>query len=242
VPNITDDVFSLGAGDDVVAVSDYVKYPEEAQKKPSVGSILTPSIETILLLHPDLIIGMPKATEQSTLDQFERLGIPVFLVNPHGLAGILHSITSIGVALNRESQAAVLTGKLQQRIDAVRASVLGKPVIHVFMPVWYDPVITIGKGAFITEIVDAAGGQSVTADLAEEWPHISMETVVERAPDYLLLVRGGKTTLDLLRDKPGWSTLPAVQLKRVYYVDRRVELPSPVAIDALEDLAKQFHP
>ena len=77
-----------------------------------MGSILTPSIETrILLLHPDLIIGMPKATEQATLDQFERMGIPVFLVDPHGLAGILHSITSIGVALNRESQAGVLTGE-----------------------------------------------------------------------------------------------------------------------------------
>ena len=75
----------------------------------------------------------------------------------------------------------------------MRASVQGKPVISVFMPVWYDPVITIGKGAFITEIVDAAGGHSVTADLTAEWPHISMETVVERAPDFLLLVRGGKT-------------------------------------------------
>ena len=113
---------------------------------------------------------------------------------------------------------------------------------RVFMPIWYDPITTIGKNAFITEIIEAAGGRSVTDDLATEWPEISMEVVLERAPDALLLVRGGKTTLELLRSRPGWSSVPAVQASRVYYVDGRIDFPSPVAIDALEDLAKQFHP
>ena len=242
VPSITDDVFSLGAGDDVVAVTDYVRYPAEAQKKPSVGSIMSPSIETIAALHPDLILGTPKSNQQATLDKLQAMGIPVFLVDPHGLAGILHSITSLGVALNREQQATALTTSLQHRIDTVRASVRGKPIVSVFMPQSYDPVITIGKGAFITEIIEAAGGHSITADIPQEWPHISMETVIARAPESLLLVRGGKTNFDVLKDKPGWDTLPAVKQRRAYYVDRRVDFPSPVAVEALEDLAKQFHP
>jgi iron complex transport system substrate-binding protein len=242
VPSITDDVFSLGAGDDVVAVTDYVRFPAEAQKKPSVGSIMSPSIETIAALHPDLILGTPKSNQQATLDKLQAMGIPVFLVDPHGLAGILHSITSLGIALNREQQATALTTNLQHRIDAVRASVRGKPIVSVFMPQSYDPVITIGKGAFITEIIEAAGGHSITADIPQEWPHISMETVIARAPESLLLVRGGKTNFDVLKDKPGWDTLPAVKQRRAYYVDRRVDFPSPVAIEALEDLAKQFHP
>jgi len=242
VPSITDDVFSLGAGDDVVAVSDYVKFPVEAQKKPSVGSIMTPSIEMILSLHPDLILGTPKANQQAILDQLERMSVPVFLVDPRGLAGILHSLISLGHVLNRDKQAAVLTTKLQQRIDAVLINTRNKPVIRVFMPVWYDPVITIGKSDFITEIIEAAGGLSVTADLTQEWPHISMESVIARAPDSLLLARGGQTTFEVLKDKPGWNNLPAVKARRAYYVDSCVDLPSPVAIDALEDLAKQFHP
>jgi iron complex transport system substrate-binding protein len=69
-----------------------------------------------------------------------------------------------------------------------------------------------------------------------------METVVARAPSALLMMRGGKTTIESLRDRPGWSVLPAVRSNRVYYVDKRVDFPSPIAIDALEDLAKQFHP
>lgn len=242
VPNITDDVFALGGGGDVIAVSDYVKYPEAATKKPSVGSITAPSIETIVALHPDLILGMSNHTQQATIDQIERLGIPVFLIETHGLAGILESIISIGDAINREPQAISLVASLKRRIDAVHISVRGKPVINVFMPVWYDPVITIGKGAFITEIIEVAGGHSVTADITQEWPHISMEAVISRAPTALLLVQGGKITLELLRAKPGWSGLPAVKERNAYYVDGRVDLPSPVAIDALEDLAKQFHP
>jgi len=242
VPSVTDSVFSLGAGDDVVAISDYVKYPREASLKPSVGSISNPSMESILSLHPDLVLGMPKSNQQSVLDQIQGLGIPVYLVDPHGIAGILQSITSLGQAINREPQAAALVARLKQRIAAVSASVKGKPVIKVFAPVSYDPVITIGKGAFITEIIAAAGGESITADLQEEWPQISMEAVVARAPAALLLVRGGRITIGILKDRPGWNALPAVRERRVYFLDKRIEFPSPVAIDALEDLARQFHP
>jgi iron complex transport system substrate-binding protein len=242
VPSITDAVFALGAGDDVVAVSDFVQYPEEARKKPSVGSIANPSIEKILSLHPDLLLGMPHKNQQGVLDQFAHMGVPIFLVDPHGIAGILGSVTSLGQAIGREKEASVVVTGLQQRIDAVRASVRGKPVINVFMPVSYDPVITIGKGAFITDIIEVAGGHSITTDLSQEWPHVSMEAVIARAPQALLMMRGGTITPEILRTRPGWDALPAVRSGRVYYVDKRVDFPSPVAIDALEDLAKQFHP
>ena len=242
VPSITDSVFALGAGEDVVAISDYVQFPPEAKQKPSVGSISDPSLETILSLHPDLVLGMPHANQQSALDELQHLNIPVYLVDPHGVAGILHSITSLGQATNHEAQASALVTRLTQRIDAVRASVRGKPIVNVFLPVSYDPVITIGKGAFITEIIAIAGGHSITDDINQEWPHISMEVVIARAPAALLMMRGGRTTIESLKDRPGWNTLPAVRANRVYYVDKRVDFPSPVAIDALEDLAKQFHP
>jgi ABC-type Fe3+-hydroxamate transport system substrate-binding protein len=242
VPSITDDVFSLSAGDEVVAISDYVQFPAEAHSKPSVGSISNPSLEAILALRPDLVLGMPHLNDQAVLEQLRHLNIPVYLVDPHGVAGILHSITSLGQATDRETQASAVVARLTQRIDAVRTSVKNKPVIEVFMPVSYDPVITIGQGAFITEIIALAGGRSITDDLRQEWPHISMEAVVARAPHALLMLRGGHTTIESLKDRPGWNVLPAVRAGRVYYVDKRVDFPSPVAIDALEDLVRQFHP
>jgi len=240
MPSVTDIVFALGAADDVVGISDYTKYPAAALKKPSVGDLIKPSIETILSLHPDLVIGFQGPMEVT--DQLDRVGIPIFLVDAHGIAGILHSVETIGHALNRTPQADALVHSLQQRVDTVRARTKGLPAPRVFMPIWYDPITTIGKNAFITEIIEAAGGRSVTDDLSADWPQISMEVVLERAPDALLLVSGGKTTLQVLQGRPGWSSMAAIKAQRVYYVDDRVNFASPIAIDALEDLAKQFHP
>jgi iron complex transport system substrate-binding protein len=241
-PSVTDAVFALGAGADVIAISDHTKYPHEALSKPSVGSILQPSIETILAMHPDLVLGIQTRGPSASAEQISRLGIPVFLVDPQGLSGILHSVTSFGHALNRDDQATKLVASLQARIDAVRVRVSGKPMPRVFMPIWYDPIITIGKHAFITEVIAVAGGRSITDDLTEDWPQVSMEAIVDRAPENLLLVRDGKVTFSVLKNQPGWSSLPAVQSQRVFYVDDRIELPGPVAIDALEELARQFHP
>jgi iron complex transport system substrate-binding protein len=240
MPSVTDTVFALGAADDVVAISDYTKYPAAALTKPSVGDLIKPSIEKILSLHPDLVIGFQGPLEVT--DQLERASIPIFLVNPHGIDGILHSVATIGLALNRTSQADALIQSLQRRIDAVKVRSQGQPAPRVFMPIWYDPITTIGKSAFITEIIAAAGGRSVTDDLPTEWPTISMEVVLERTPDALLLVRGGKTTIQVLENRPGWSSMRAVKERRAYYVDDRINFASPAAIDALEDLAKQFHP
>jgi ABC-type Fe3+-hydroxamate transport system substrate-binding protein len=242
VPSVTDTVFALGLGDDVVAVSDYTTYPPEALKKPSIGSLVKPSIETILSFHPDLVLGtsIPGSTE--TAAQLQMVGIPVYFVDPHGVAGILQSVKNVGQALNRVPQATALNANLARRIEAVKARTADKPKPRILVPVWYDPIVTIGKHAFITEIVEAAGARSVTDDLIPDWPQISMETVIARAPDALLLIRGGKISIDMLQNKPGWSSLPVIQAGKVYYVDSGIQDPSPVAINALEELAREFHP
>jgi ABC-type Fe3+-hydroxamate transport system substrate-binding protein len=242
VPSITDTVFALGSGDDVVAVSDYTKYPPAALKKPSIGSLVKPSIETILSFHPDLVLGtsIPGSTE--TANQLQTVGVPVYMVDPHGLAGILRSVGSVGEALNRVPQATALNASLSKRIETVRAHSAGKPAPRVLVPVWYDPIITIGKKAFISEIVETAGAKSVTDDLLPDWPEVSMETVITRAPEALLLIRGGKLSVEMLRKQPGWSSLPAIQAGKVYFVDSGIQEPSPVAIDALEELSREFHP
>jgi ABC-type Fe3+-hydroxamate transport system substrate-binding protein len=201
-----------------------------------------PSIETILSFHPDLVLGtsIPGATE--TAAQLQTVGVPVYLVDPHGLSGILRAIGSVGEALNRAPQAAALNASLNKRIEAVKARAAGKPAPRVLVPVWYDPIITIGKNAFISELVETAGAKSVTDDLLPDWPQVSMETVVTRAPQALVLIRGGKIAIEMLQKRPGWSSLPAIQSGKVYYVDTGIQEPSPVAIDALEELAREFHP
>jgi ABC-type Fe3+-hydroxamate transport system substrate-binding protein len=102
--------------------------------------------------------------------------------------------------------------------------------------------MTAGHGAFITELIEIAGGTSVTRDMPNEWPRISLETLISRQPEYLLLVKGSAVTLEALQQRAGWRSLEAVAKGRILYVDDRIQVPSPLAFDALEDLAKQLHP
>jgi iron complex transport system substrate-binding protein len=242
VPNVVDIVYSLGAGADVIAISDFTKYPKEALQKPSVGLPLNPSIETIVALRPDLALGTGDLNTLEFASHLQRLGIPVFMVDPHGIDGIYASILSLGKVINREPEANRLVARLRMRVDAVKARVADKSKVRVFMAIWYDPVMTIGKRAFISELIEAAGARSVTDDIGQEWPEVSLETIVSRQPDALLLMSGSNITVEELKTRPGWEHLSAVQQGRVYYTDDRIQYPSPIAFDALEDLAKQFHP
>lgn len=241
-PSIVDDVYSLGAGPDVIAVSDFTSYPAEAAKKTSIGAPLNPSLERIVALHPDLVLATGDFNQIPAIDQLVRYGIPVFMVNPHGIAGIHKSILSLGRALNRDAEAATLLHDLQAREQTIRQRIQAKPIVRLFMPVWYDPIVTVGSHAFITELIEMAGGSSITSDIAQEWPQVSLEAILARNPDALLLIKGSKISLTELENRPGWQALAAVRERRVYYVDKLIELPSPAAIYAMEELAKELHP
>jgi iron complex transport system substrate-binding protein len=241
-PSIVDDVYSLGAGPDIIAVSDYSTYPAEASKKPSIGAPLNPSLEKIIALRPDLVLATGDVNRIPAIDQLVRYGIPIFTVNPDGIAGIHKSIVSLGRALNRDAEAAVLLHDLERREQSIQRRIQGKPIVRLFMPVWYDPIITVGKHAFITELIDMAGGSSITSDIAQQWPQVSLEAVLARKPDALLLIKGSKISIAELEHRPGWQALAAVRERRIIYVDKLIELPSPAAIYAMEDLAKELHP
>ena len=241
MPNVVDDVYALGAGSDIVAVPDYTKYPWQAKNKPSIGLPLSPSIETIVSLRPDLVLASGDLNHMTTVGELEKLGIPVFVINPHGIQGIYRSIESLGKALDREQAADKLVSGLRQREARVRQSAQGKPSTKVLMLVWYDPIVTAGKDAYITNMIEIAGGNSITADVPQEWPEVSLEFVLGRAPEALLIVRGSNVSLDAIRNRAGWLSLPAIKNNRTYYIDDRIEYPSPVAFDALEDLANQLH-
>jgi iron complex transport system substrate-binding protein len=165
-------------------------------------------------------------------------------VDPQGLQGIVVSIQHVGDALGRSTAARELLERLEERrLDIVtRVGRLARPKILVV--IWYDPVITAGNKSFITDVISAAGAQSVTADIPQAWPQISLEEVLRRSPDWVLLVRGGHggITLEDLKARPGWAQLKAVSANHVIYMDEQIIHPSPIVFDALEQLAKKLHP
>lgn len=241
-PSITDTVYTLGRGDSIVGITNYTKYPKEAREKPSIGGVIDPSLEKLVSLKPDLVLAIGDLNSVDLIRAIERFGFPVFVVNPHGLQDIYRSIANIGKAIDAEREASTLVGKLQAREAAVRQRVAGKPEPRVFFLLWPDPLMTAGRGAFITELIELAGGKSVTADLPNEWPRLSFESVLAKHPEYLLLVRGSGVDFENLRSQGNWARLEAVRDRKVFYADDRIQFPSPMAFDALEDLANQFHP
>ena len=154
----------------------------------------------------------------------------------------MHFPITEGIVLNRKQQADALVKQLRERAQSIRERVDGKPAPRVFFVLWPDPVFTAGKDAFITELIETAGAKSVTDDMAQDWPQISLEAVLARKPDFLVLARGSEFDVQDLQKKAGWNSLEAVKASHVFYTDDRIKYPSPVAFDALEDLANQFHP
>ena len=242
IPSVVDDVYALGAGEDVIAVSDFTRYPAAARGKPSIGLPLSPSLEMIVALHPDLVLGSADLNRPETARQLSRLGIAAFMVNPHGLSGVYRSLLSLGLALNREAAAHALIEQLKAQERSVRERAAQRPQVRVFLPVWYDPIVTIGGRSFLSELIETAGAVSITDSIAQEWPQISLEVVMAHQPDALVLIKDGKVTFHDLENRPGWDTLPAVRNRRVYYLDDRAEFPSPIAFQALEDFEKQLNP
>lgn len=243
-PSISETVYALGLGAVVVGVTDFTDYPPEAKSKPSVGGLTDASLEKIVSLHPDLVLAMPHLNRQETVEELEHVGIPVFVVDPQGLQGIMTSIQRVGDALNRSSEARELLKRLEEQRLAVAARVKGLPRFKVLVVIWYDPVITAGSKSFINDVISAAGAQSITADIAQEWPQISLEEVLRRSPEFVLMVRGahGGVTGEELRAHAGWDQLAAVRDNHVIYMGERFFHPSPVVFDALEQLAKALHP
>ena len=243
-PSLTETVYELGAGESVVGVTDYTEFPAEARAKPSVGGLVDPSMEKIVALGPDLVLMAARLNRPETLRQLEDLSLTVFVVDPQGLEGILKMVQSVGEAIHRDAEARIVVKRLAQKRDAVLSRVKGLPRPKILVVIWYEPVLTAGSKAFITDAISAAGGDSVTADIPQAWPQISMEEVLRRSPDFLLLIKElhGGITLDVLKAHAGWDRLDAVRNARVIYVDERMELPSPSMFYALEGLARVLHP
>jgi ABC-type Fe3+-hydroxamate transport system substrate-binding protein len=240
-PSVTDTVYAIGASNAIVGITDFTMYPAQAARdKQSVGDILNPSLERIFAMHPDVVIGVSTLNSPETFKGLERIGVPVFLVHGRGLAGLYSSITSIGKAIAREDDAARLVQRLKAREAKVRAQSAGKKHPSVFLVVQLDPCITAGRGAFITELIEAAGAKSVTDDLVQDWQRISLEAIIPRRPEYIMLMKSAPIELKDMQARVGWKSMAAVQRGRLIRVDDRLQSPSPAAFDALEDLARQL--
>ncbi|HUP36833.1 MAG TPA: cobalamin-binding protein [Candidatus Limnocylindria bacterium] len=244
VPSVTETVFTIGAQDRLVGVTDFCDYPAEARRKPRVGSMISPSLEGIVALKPDLVVATTAGNRHETFDQLVRLKIPIYLVNPVSVSDVLDLIGRLGRLTDRPEPAGRLVVALRERIQAVVARVAGRPRPRVLYVLWPDPLIVPARGALVSELLGLAGGDSVTADGGPGYPRYSMEAALARNPEVILVARHDPTGSPLARSTwERFTQVPAVSAGRLHTVDGDLmHRYGPRVVDGLEVLARLIHP
>jgi iron complex transport system substrate-binding protein len=244
VPGVTEMLYAIGAEDRLVGRTDFCDYPPAARAKPSVGGMVSPSLEILVALKPDLVVATSSGNSDETRAQLERLRIPLYLVDPYGLADVLRTVERLGDLAERRARAAEVVAGLERRVRAVEARVAARPRPRVLYVVWPEPLIVPGRGAAVTELIGLAGGDSVSAGGPEGYPRYSVEAAVAGAPEVIILARHGAGTAPYAREK--WERfvgLPAIRAGRLHAVDGDLfHRFGPRVVDALEILARLLHP
>ena len=244
-PNLTEILYALGLGERVVGVTDHCNYPPEASLKPKVGSYVHLNVEQIISLSPELVIGTVDGNERYILDLLEQAHIRVFFVNPREVRQAIETISTIGLVCGVPEKASQLSAELILRVNRVVEATREEKKPLVFLQIQIQPIMSVNRNTVHHDLIRLAGGDNMTADEPVTYPRISLEEVIRRKPDVILISsmeRGGrfeKARQEWLQ----WTSIPAVQKKRVHLIDSDlIDRPSPRVVDGLEIMAKLLHP
>lgn len=248
-PSMTEILFAIGAGDQLVGRDEFSTYPEEALSVTSVGALWDelPS-EAILALEPDLVLAAQIISEDQVV-ALRELGLNVFWqANPFTYDELWKNLRDIGRLTGHEAQAETLIAGLQTRVDAVQAktaSISDRPSVFYELDAT-DPSNpwTAGTGTFIDTIITRAGGTNAASALQGDYAQISSEQLIAVNPDVILLADAPYgTTPESVAARPGWDVITAVQEKALYPIDpNMMSVPGPRLVDALEETARLLHP
>jgi iron complex transport system substrate-binding protein len=242
-PSLTEIVYAIGAGDGLVGRTSYCNYPAEAQKVEAVGDTLKPSIERIIALRPQIVFVSTASQLEAFTSELEAHHIAVYVTDSHDLDGVFHSIERLGGVLGKRANADELLKQLRARVSVVDEAVKSRPPVRVFYQVSDEPLYTIGRDAFITDLIKRAGGVSVTADVPGAWPKYSAESALAAKPEAIVLPTGGSMGNANSNVASALQRSPAVASGRVYKInDDYLSRPGPRAVDGLEELAHALHP
>ncbi|HVB78667.1 MAG TPA: ABC transporter substrate-binding protein [Candidatus Binataceae bacterium] len=242
-PGVTETLFALGEGAAVVGVSQYCDYPPAATRLPKVGTFLTPNVEAIVALRPDLIVGPGLSSSRREVRMLEAMGYPTLTVDDNSLDGIERSITLIGARTGEPEAARRLLGAIQAHIEEVHTRLEGTSPRTVVMLVGHQPMVAVGRGTFLDDLLRLAGGDNI-ADLARQnWPQLSLEYIIAMRPEVIL---DGAMGSDANTPAGFWArypTIPAVRDHRVFgYAQDPMLHPGPRVWQSLRILARRIHP
>ena len=244
-PGITEVLYGLGLDGEIAGVTIYCNYPEAARLKPKIGGFTNISVEKILSLNPDLIIGTADGNRKETVMRLESLGMPVFITNPKTLDEILGMVLAIGRITGKEREAKKLTLDLKNRVKNLSSLVNGRRKKSVFFQVGGEPIITVGRDTVHNQLITLAGGVNIAGGEKTLYPRYSVEEVIARQPEVIILTSMKyETDVSTIWNKwRKWPHIPAVRDNRLHIIDTDlIDRSSPRIVDGLAEMVKIIHP
>jgi iron complex transport system substrate-binding protein len=246
-PSTTEIACAVGLIDNLVGVSTFCDYPPEVKSKEKVGSFSEPNIEKIVFLKPDLVLatGLEQA---GTVLKLKKMNVNVFTVDPRNFKELFACIREIGEICGRRTQAAALIesmkgtlARISEKVDLIKQSERPK----VYLEIWHDPIMTVGKGSLVDEMITIAGGINITSDAPRPFSQFSPELIVERNPDVIILgyMNMGVSATKAVSKRLGWHNINAVRYGKVYDdIDSDLLFrPGPRLVRGAEELYKRFY-
>ena len=238
-PSVTENIFAVGAGDRLVGVTTFCNYPEEAKAITKIGDTMTPNMESIVALKPDVVFVSTASQIEAFMKTLEANGIAVYVTNPESLDGVFKNLKQLGELFGTQDTADKLVGDLQKRVGDVWDKVGKEKPVRVFVQISKEPLFTIGKQSFLTAILEKAGAESVTANVGTAYPKLSKETALALNPDVIILSKSD----DNREPNEVFRNSPAVKKDLILLINADLlSRPGSRLVNALEQIARSLHP
>jgi len=209
-PHIVENLFAIGAGDNIVGTVDYADYPYEAKNIARIGGYYGISLEKLLALKPDLVIAWKSGNQQEDIAQIERLGIKVHLSNPTTIEAVQTELLTLGKLTGYEKQSQQVAKAFKQKLAAIIKNQQGKQPISGFYQLWAEPMMTISESTWIGQLVNTCHVNNVFANSTTPYPQISIENVIVTKPQIIIIPDEKSNTPQPNVNWQAWPEVPAV--------------------------------
>ncbi|MEX2536705.1 MAG: ABC transporter substrate-binding protein [Trueperaceae bacterium] len=243
LPSHTETLCDLDACGKLVGVDDFSNYPPQVEELPDLGGLHNASIESIVSLEPDLVL----LSENGELAQaLSRLGVTVYAGSAQTYEELLDKFLLLGRLVNREDAAEALANRVQSEVEEVERLTTLLPAPSVYYEIDSTPY-SVGPNSFIGVLITKAGAENIVDEGMGDFPRLDPEFIVDSAPE--LIVLGDAPygeSIETLRQRPGWQTIPAVAEERVHELTQEqvdiLSRPGPRVAEGVRLLARLFHP
>lgn len=218
-PHIVENLYSIGAGEQIVGTVEYADFPASANDIPRIGSHQGIQIERLLALKPDLVLAWKSGSKADDLAQLERLGVNVLYSDTKEVEKVADELRRLGALTGREKAANETALQFQRKLSAIKAKYQGKQDIAVFYQLWPEPMMTVGKNTWLNQLIEICHGSNVFSDNQTDYPLISIENVVVAKPEVIIIPDEKSDTPQPVVDWRQWPEVPAVKHNQFIHVN-----------------------